>query len=191
MRVVIFDFFGVICSEIAPFVLPRYMSEAQAAQYKSTVVLNADLGFITQEAMFEALARIARVPATQLERDFWSQVKIDTTLVTLIEQMRGQARLGLLTNAIIPFVRTIMAEHDLERLFDTILVSAEEHMAKPDPAFYRLMLKRMDAAPEDCLFIDDNPANIDGAKRVGINALVFRSTKQLKVELATRFGMTF
>ena len=189
MKTVIFDFFGVICSEIAPFVLPKYMSATDAVRYKATIVQDADLGIISQGEMFARLSQIAQVPAARLEEEFWSYVRIDSATVALIERVRRSTKVALLTNAIVPFVRKIMARHDLARLFDTIAVSAEEHMAKPDPAFFRLLLDRMGVAPKDAVFLDDNPINLEGAKNAGLDTILFVSAGQAERELKERHGI--
>jgi HAD superfamily hydrolase (TIGR01509 family) len=189
LKTVIFDFFGVICSEIAPFVLPKYMSAADAVRYKATIVQDADMGTITQAEMFARLSEIAHVPAKQLEDEFWSYVKIDPATVALIERLRSRTKVALLTNAIVPFVRQIMARNDLARLFDAVAVSSEEHMTKPDPAYYRLLLSRMGIGPEDAVFVDDNPVNLAGAKNAGLEGLLFTSAAQTERELKDRFAI--
>ncbi|MGB8603445.1 MAG: HAD family phosphatase [Rhizomicrobium sp.] len=189
MQTIIFDFFGVVVSEIAPFVLPRYMSAADVVRYRATLVQEADLGYITQKAFFDRLAGIAGVSAKQLEDEFWAHVKVDSDTVALIEALKTKYRVALLTNAIVPFVRQIMARHDLARLFDTIMVSSEEHMIKPDPAFFQHLLTRMDVQPEDAIFLDDNPVNIEGAKNAGIAGILFTTAPQAARELYERFSI--
>jgi putative hydrolase of the HAD superfamily len=188
--VIVFDFFGVICSEIAPFVLPKYMSAEEATHYKATIVQDADIGRISQAEMFERLGVIAHAPAQKLEDEFWSYVKIDPDTVALIEDLRKKYRVALLTNAIVPFVREIMARYDLERLFDTILVSAEEHMTKPDPAYFTLLCRKMGVAAGDCIFLDDNPVNLEGAKTAGLATVLFTGAPAARAELKTRFGVS-
>jgi len=143
MRVVVFDFFGVICSEVAPFVLPKYMSQEAAVAYKATIVQEADTGAISQEEMFARLSAITGAPPDRLEAEFWSFVRIDPAMVALIEELRRRTRVALLTNAVVPFFRQVMARHDLDRLFEVVLVSSEEGMAKPDPAFYTRMIGKL------------------------------------------------
>jgi epoxide hydrolase-like predicted phosphatase len=183
MQVLVFDFFGVICSEIAPFVLPKYMSKEQAVAYKATIVRDADTGAITQGEMFRRLSAIAHVPAEQLHAEFWAHVRIDPEMVAMIEQLRARHRVALLTNALTPFFRQIAVQYDLERLFEIILVSSEEGIAKPDPAFYRLMVERLGVKAEACLFIDDNEENLQAARSVGMDALLFKSAEKLKRDL--------
>ncbi len=184
MQAVVFDFFGVICSEITPFVLPKYMSPEAAVLYKSTMVHKADLGQIGLEDVLEHLSGVTGVSAAQLKAEFWSYVKIDPEMVALIEDLRKTYRTALLTNAIKPFVREVMAKHDLERLFDIILVSAEEGIAKPDPAFFLRMIEKLGLPAGECLFIDDNIVNVETAKLVGMKAVLFEGVETLKRDLA-------
>jgi HAD superfamily hydrolase (TIGR01509 family) len=183
MQVVVFDFFGVICCEIAPFVLPKYMSKEDAVAYKATIVRDADVGAITQAEMFEKLSEIAHAPAAQLSDEFWAHVRVDPEMVALIEDLRTRRRVALLTNATTPFLRQIAKQHDLERLFEVILVSSEEGIAKPDLAFYRRMVERLKAPAAECLFIDDNPENLDAARLAGMQALLFQGAEKLKRDL--------
>jgi len=183
IQAIVFDFFGVICSEIAPFVLPKYMSQEQAVAYKATIVHDADTGTITQDEMFRRLSAIARVPPEKLHEEFWSYVRIDPEMVALIEDLRRRYRVALLTNALTPFFRQIAAKYDLERLFEVILVSSEEGLAKPDPAFYRLMVVTLRLEPQACVFIDDNPENLEAAGSVGMQTLLFEGADKLKRDL--------
>ena len=190
MDTIIFDFFGVVSSESAPFVLPKYMPQERAIEVKRTIVLDADLGRITQDEMFEKLSAITGAPAKVLAADFWSYVQIDAAVVAMIESLRPKYRVGLLTNAITPFIRQIIDRHDLERLFDAILVSAEEGMAKPDPAFYLRLLERMGADPAQSVMIDDNPENIAGATAAGMQAVLFTTATKLAADLKALHAIT-
>jgi len=183
MQVIVFDFFGVVCSEIAPFVLPKYMSQEQAVAYKATIVGDADVGRISQDEMFAKLSALTGASPQQLEEDFWSFVRIDGEVTKLIESLRPKFRTAMLTNAVVPFFRQITGKYDLERLFDTLLVSSEEGLAKPDPAFYTLLIKRMAVQAHDCLFIDDNQVNLDGARAAGMKGLLFEGVEKLKNDL--------
>ena len=115
---------------------------------------------------------------------------LPSDVVNLIEGLRLTYRVALLTNAIVPIAREIFARHNIEHLFETILVSSEEGMAKPDPAFYALLLNRMGARPGDCVMIDDNPDNIAGAKAAGMQGIHFESCGKLVRDLAGRYSIT-
>lgn len=59
------------------------------------------------------------------------------------------------------------------RFFDGKLISADHHVIKPQPEIYRLCLEKFGLQAEECFFIDDAPANIEGALYCGIPGAVF------------------
>lgn len=67
--------------------------------------------------------------------------------------------------------------------FRDIVVSGDERLVKPDPAIYRLALRRFGLSAEQALFVDDNDANIAGARSVGIHAHHFRDSVTLRAAL--------
>ncbi|RRH76629.1 HAD family hydrolase [Falsigemmobacter faecalis] len=75
---------------------------------------------------------------------------------------------------------------DLASTFECLVISGREGLLKPDPAIFRLFCARADVAPQDCLFIDDLPANTAGAKAAGMDALPFTGAADLRRELTLR-----
>lgn len=63
------------------------------------------------------------------------------------------------------------------------ILSFKDKLIKPDPAIYHLILDRYHLKAQECVFIDDTQANVDGARAVGIHALRFENQAQAKEEL--------
>ncbi len=61
----------------------------------------------------------------------------------------------------------------LRTLLDGTVVSGVERRYKPNPDVYRLMLSRFGLDPSRCVFVDDTPRNVEGARRVGMRGIVF------------------
>ena len=68
--------------------------------------------------------------------------------------------------------------------FRDVVVSGEVGLLKPDPAIYELCLARNGLEAAACLFIDDSPANVAGARTVGIPAIPFTGPHALRAALA-------
>lgn len=66
---------------------------------------------------------------------------------------------------------------------DGWMVSAWEHLMKPDPAIYRLFCDRFGLEPAECLFVDDNADNVRGAKAAGMQGHVFTTAAELEGHL--------
>ena len=69
------------------------------------------------------------------------------------------------------------------KLVDCITLSAEVRLIKPDPAIYEHCLGGLGIDPSDSLFIDDREVNVASARTVGMHALQFQSTTQLRSQL--------
>ncbi|MEM7057815.1 MAG: HAD family phosphatase [Pseudomonadota bacterium] len=67
--------------------------------------------------------------------------------------------------------------------FQGIVVSAHEQLLKPDPAIFRLFLDRYGKVSEDCIFIDDSPANVASAIALGFDGILFETPAGLRVRL--------
>ncbi len=88
--------------------------------------------------------------------------------------------------------RPLLTRIGLAGLVDELVLSCEVGSAKPDPAIYRIALDRLGVAAGDTVFVDDQPAYCDGAKALGIDAvLIDRCTGAGEIatlgELAARF----
>jgi 2-haloacid dehalogenase len=73
----------------------------------------------------------------------------------------------------------------LERFRD-VVVSGVEKIVKPDPAIFRLAERRFGHAPQAMLFIDDNLANIEAARKLGWHGHHFTGAHGLRAELLER-----
>lgn len=54
-------------------------------------------------------------------------------------------------------------------------LSFQEKMTKPDVNFYKCFLDRYKLNPEECIFIDDTPVNVEVANQLGFNGVIFES----------------
>lgn len=82
----------------------------------------------------------------------------------------------------------LIKEYDFFKLFDGMVISGIEKVNKPDPRIYQILLDRYHLKPQECVFLDDNAANIQAAKDLGFNAILFDDihnvTEKLKSLLA-------
>jgi len=67
--------------------------------------------------------------------------------------------------------------------FDGTIVSGREGVAKPEPAIFMRLLDRFGLTPGTTLMIDDMQENLDAAAVLGIQTLLFRSSRWLRTDL--------
>jgi HAD superfamily hydrolase (TIGR01549 family) len=70
--------------------------------------------------------------------------------------------------------------------FHGLILSYEVGAAKPDPAIFKLALERAGIKPDEALFVDDQLANVEAARGIGIDAIQFLNSAQLLREFRER-----
>jgi len=62
--------------------------------------------------------------------------------------------------------------------FDGTLISADHLLTKPQHEIYELLFSTFSLDPQECFFVDDAPANMEGAYRCGMEGFIFRGDVQ-------------
>ncbi len=73
--------------------------------------------------------------------------------------------------------------------FEKVFSSHELRCRKPEAAAYLEVLRYLDYQPEDCLFLDDNASNIEGARNVGVPTIHVLSPAQMFLSLSDATGV--
>jgi len=139
--------------------------------------VQGDLGHITDEQRFDGVSR--RVPQelhTEL-RQCVEQWHMCMEPVHGAKEFCAYAkeqgyRLYVLSNASSSFYQYFPRFAPFE-YFDGLVVSCDIHIVKPDIRIYRYLLETYGLVPEECFFIDDMAANVEGAQKAGISGAVF------------------
>ncbi len=97
-------------------------------------------------------------------------------------------RLLALTNWSAETYPHAVATFEFLSLFEDVMVSGVEGVAKPDPAVFRLLLERFRLNPAATVFVDDSLANIAAAAAVGLRGVLFQDADALRADLS-RLGL--
>ena len=90
--------------------------------------------------------------------------------------------LGVLSNTSLDQFHRLFTNDQL-RIFDTLVLSAEVGLAKPDERIYHLAAKRFGVMPEECLFVDDIERYCAAANEAGMRALLYTERQQFERQL--------
>ena len=135
-------------------------------------------------------ARIAQYPGQALRIAAYA-ARFNETAASPVEGVHDIVRrlhqngvpLFCLTNFGDELFAQFRAEHAIFDLFEDIIVSGTEKIAKPDPRIYELVEARSDRPGEALFFIDDNADNVAAAKARGWNAHLFTDAGSLQDQL--------
>ena len=113
---------------------------------------------------------------------------IEGTVAVLADLRRAGIRLAALSNWSAEKFPIARERYPFLDWFETVVVSGEVGIAKPDPRIFRHLLDQTGFAPEATIYVDDVPANVTVAADLGMVALRFRDPATLRDDLR-RFGL--
>lgn len=116
--------------------------------------------------------------------DAWamSRWRIDLAVLEMLAEAREVVPVALLSNASTRLLHDLEVSEVLDA-FDAVVGSADIGVAKPDPAAYRAAAAAIGLEPEACAFVDDTPANVEGARAAGMEAELFIGAEELRTLL--------
>ena len=122
--------------------------------------------------------------ADHLSEDYvyWSPriVRLVPGTMELLDYLKPKYHLHLITNGFQEVQHTKLSGSGLEPYFETLTVSEEVGVKKPNPEIFRYALKKAGANAEESLVIGDEMAvDIDGARAAGIDQILFNPSGEV------------
>ncbi|WP_088068820.1 HAD family hydrolase [Gottfriedia luciferensis] len=91
----------------------------------------------------------------------------------ILKELKNKGiRLGMITNGFTKFQSLNLQALGIHKYIDTILISEQEGIKKPQPEIFLRALEKLGVTPEESLYVGDHPENdVIGALNVGMNAV--------------------
>jgi len=194
IKAIIFDFGGVLQEEttaaIAQGIAERFGCNVDDVQ-KLTEEEVPD--FLTgkidsREFCHRMVSKLGlSVPAedfqTVWEELYGSNARAYEETEQLVLQLKGAGyKVAVLSNTVVPHAyhnRT----HGLFDAFDTVVLSCEVGLVKPDLPIYELVLERLGLEGSECVFVDDRAENLPSAEKLGMGTVLYHSFPDLEANL--------
>ncbi len=189
LKTIIFDCFGVLADPVLSlWYRDNCVSKGFIDAELSNTLRRFDLGELTEDDIFDRFSKYEGITAERqtIRAQADSYTKLNDALIELIQKLRNQKyEIVLLTNANHSFFdRKIFVDFpEFKNLFDHLVISSHIKMVKPDPEIYMYTLKVIDKNPDEAIFIDDNPLNVEAAEKIGIHGHVYNTVNSLTERL--------
>ena len=119
-----------------------------------------------------------------------SQDVLDGSVELLQQLHEAGYPLFALTDNVKEIVWYLKRRYDFWKYFQGVVVSAEVNCLKPDPEIFYHLLESNGIRASETVFLDDMPANVQGARDVGMEAIQFHCADKCTDELK-EIGLTF
>lgn len=195
-QAIVFDFGGVLTGEpnrevVITFICQSFHFSAEEFEKINQEKRLAVKQGKTDEEFWIAYAKNKgiKLPANWSD-SFRSVMKdaigVNPEMYALVDQLKAQQiPIALLSN-IDERLSKLIRDFGLYEPFEPCLLSCEIGVEKPDLKAYELLLKTLNLPAQDVVFIDDRPENVEAAKTIGLDAILFESEQQLRTDLITR-----
>ena len=198
IKAIIFDFGRVITAQKPLSLFRSYEIElgldpdtVNSIMFDSQAWQDALLGRKTTEEFWHLIGPELGLntadEVNRFRRRYHADEAINEAVLDLIRKLRGRYKLAILSNAP-PDLTRWLADWEMRDLFEVVFCSGDEGMIKPDPAAFKLTLERLGVEPGEAVFIDDTPENVEAARKLGIQGIIFTTVAALKDDLTKFLG---
>jgi len=201
---IVFDFGGVLFRWHPPSFLARVWPHRVADEAEGAAVAaefftayGGDWGAFDQ-GLIDAptvTARIAQRTGWPLEEVAQvvaavpEELQVLPKTVALIHELKQAGhRLFFLSNMPEPYAEHLEQSFPLHEWFEDGVFSGRVKQSKPTAAVFELACEQFGVTPQSCVFLDDHPANIEAAKALGWQAILFSDAAEARRQLATILG---
>ncbi len=192
IKTIFFDFGGVI--QRTEFQAPRQQlaqrfnleyDDIDNIVFNSPTAKQATVGELAVEKHWAAVAhrlKVSTEDVAAVESEFFAGDVIDHSIMEYLRSLRPRYKTGLISNAWSD-MREYLVRQKLDDAFDTLTISAEVGVAKPEAKIYLLALEQAQVEAEAAVFVDDVPANIEACEALGMKGILFRDPLKAMNEL--------
>ncbi len=104
-------------------------------------------------------------------------------MFSLLKKLKKKHMLAALTNLSKEWIDFKRERFKLDEYFDLIVSSGYMGVAKPHHKIYKLILKKLENEPHECIFIDDRETNLLPARELGMKTTLFTGQEELERRL--------
>ncbi len=191
IKAVIFDWGGVLIDDPAPGLM-QYCADALGVEKEKYATTHRKFagdfqkGIISEDAFWTKVCGELNVPKPKDDslwgRAFKAVYSPKKEMFSLAQSLRKNGyKAAFLSNTELPSMK-LFIQHGYD-MFDVTVFSCVEGAAKPERKIYERTLRRLGVGASESVLIDDRQSNIDGARQVGLNTILFESVEQVKNEL--------
>ena len=138
--------------------------------------LSLDEGLQTEKAVLAQVMARAGLSQKLVEHAFSSaknSLRPIPESVNLLEEIGASANEVYCLSNMSQETYAHICDYEFFRIFDGVVISAQEKCMKPNGQIFRIIIDRYDLSPEETLFIDDNIENIEAARQLGMSGYHF------------------
>ncbi len=163
-KAILFDMVGVL-------IFPKLNYRADQTVERIEELLSETINDVEVKRKIQSDYRIDEEKFQDLLRKIINKYEIFPALWKTLPELRKSYKLAVVNNGTHFTIPLFRSTFGFDNYFDAFLNSAIEGVKKPDIRIYILASERLHVNPTECLFMDDDLTNIEGANKTGMASL--------------------
>ena len=155
--------------------------------FQSEEWIMLDKGILTEEEAINIIFKNSNENGHLIKLVFENWYEILTPIEESVEILKklknANYKIYFLSNFHLLAFEHVTKKYDFFKLFDGGIVSYKENLIKPDEAIYKRIIEEYRIKPEESIFIDDMEANIENARKLNFETILFKNPKDLRKRL--------
>ncbi len=149
-------------------------------------------GLISDTIFYEEICAIFNIKEQALSKSFFFKefnkivLNLNEEVFTILKKIKEKKRYNLIClSNINPSHLNILKNKfwGIMEYFNELVFSNEYHSVKPDQEIYKIILQKTQCMPEEILLIDDSIENIEAAKKIGFQGILYKNINDLSEKL--------
>lgn len=197
---IVFDLGGVLLEWKPDQILARLYPEAPKTQalikqevFQHPDWLALDKGTLDEEAAILLFQRRTGRPLSEMKKLMdtvrETLIPIQPTFALLEALSKEGLNLYCVSNMQNKVFADLQKRYDFWGKFKGVVISAHVRMIKPDAEIFHHLFSRYGLSPSESVFIDDHPPNVESARRLGMEAILFQGADDCRRQLREVHGL--
>lgn len=177
-----FDDFGMECDDEI-YAIYKKINNGVWSDFEQGNIDAVTLRTRRFELLFEAI-EISHITPIDFSTNYLNGIVHNTRIYEgvhdLLSELQGKYKISVVTNGLKEVQRPRLARLKMDHYFDSIIVSDEIGVAKPNEAFFKYAMNTIEKPPSksETMIIGDNPiSDIDGGNNFGIKTCLVTDQK--------------
>ena len=190
---VVLDIGNVLVSFYPDIYISQFITKKGEIDYYEQICFKSaewkcgDLGTKTREEIIDAICEKYPDDAEKVREIMANcddMLRVSKKNTDLIKRLKA-AGIGVyyLSNTNEHAFEFMTSTYEVFSYMDGGIASYRDGVIKPNADIFELFLSRYDKKAEECVFVDDMPINVEGARKVGLNGIILKNIDDLEDEL--------
>lgn len=182
IKAIIFDCFGVLTNDGWKEIREEYCTTPEKSQEAHDIDIAANNGGMSYDDFIARIVQLTGLSTSEINGRIDTRRNNEQLFIYIRDTLKPKYSIGLLSNAADNWLRGMFEPWQVQ-LFDAVTLSYAVGAVKPQPEIYYSALSKLGVESAEAIFVDDVERYCEGARAVGMKAVLYNDFDDFKEKL--------